>query len=198
MGKSSKRRGAARSRKEKLPVLIICQGEKTEKHYFSRLRQHHRIPHVKITPSPESPETILDELQRGSRRGGGDSYSYVFIVVDCDETTQAQFAKAFAMATRLSTKQTQYRIVVSNECFEVWLLAHFEDVKNKHLSRGQLQDRLVELGAVNKAKPKHLEHTFPIEKHAVATENCKEIGFDEIGSPNSSAVPLLVELLTSR
>lgn len=107
-------------------VLIVCEGKKTEPHYFRGLRQDFRL----------NPANVVIE----DRKGGLDpkslvmfavetfkkdkDFDHVFCVFDKDKHVSYNAALDKIQATRLVGGATLHAIT-SVPCFEVWLLLHF-------------------------------------------------------------------------
>ncbi|WP_297450829.1 RloB family protein [uncultured Corynebacterium sp.] len=195
MSTRNRRRGKPGSRKEKKSLLLVLQGTVTEKEYFQRLRKLYRLPGVQILTEPHSPDRIVQKSKNHFTQGSGAPYDFVFFVVDVDDSSNVQFQRGFKQARELSTKTTTCNFVVSNECFEVWLLAHYEDIRNKKLSRATLSQKLKQHKAIDTKSGKHLSDSFPIEMHTDATNNVKKISFDSLGTSTGTAIPSLVDLL---
>lgn len=193
--RSSKRRKSAGSRKEKQAILLVLQGKVTEKEYFIGLRSHFRIPQLSIWTDSQSPDKIVENSDLKISRDKNAPFSKVFYVVDVDDSPTSQFENGFRQAQKRSTRNTTRHFVVSNECFEVWLLAHYEDVQTRPLSRTELSQKLIQYDAVQKENPKHLNHGFPLDHYITASKRCHTSNFNEIGQENSTAMPLLLEAL---
>lgn len=112
--------------REPLPrVLIVCEGEKTERTYFEELRLERCLSPklIVVVGGGGEPRGLLDkakvEADGASRKG--DAYDAVWCVMDTDQHAHLQ--------TSIDTikRRKRYRAAVSCPCFEVWLLAHFSD-----------------------------------------------------------------------
>ena len=154
----------ARSRKYTYHILIACEDENTEPYYFNKFK----LLFEEIWPK----ETLFlrpigtgrnslgvvkraieerDILASESNRPTIDETWAVFDKDDLDksEGNRRNFSKAFELG-----KSEKVRIAYSNECFELWLLLHFEDVdalKDGQIPRNEIYRRLE--AAVNKVAP---------------------------------------------
>jgi len=107
-------------------VLIVCEGQATERNYFDRLRREETVTdRLSVTVrsahggSPEAivREAILYKEQYGEQ---GDDFGRVFCVIDV-ERDRSSLARARKLA-----QDGDIELVLSNPSFEVWLLAHYE------------------------------------------------------------------------
>ncbi len=103
-------------------VLIVCEGSKTERIYFSDLATHHRLNDgtVTVVGLGETPKRVVEEaINRGYHESrAGESYDKVFCVFDRDE--HAEFERASNMA-----RESGFELARSWPCFEFWFLLHF-------------------------------------------------------------------------
>lgn len=107
-------------------VLVVCGGTRTEPDYFHGIRRLLRRPDVtlSIKAVSKSPDQLVDHAVTlmSHRR---DQFDELWCVVDVDEFDLDRAAR--------SAKAAGVRLAVSNPCFEVWLLLHFDD-GGPHLS----------------------------------------------------------------
>ncbi|HET9179710.1 MAG TPA: RloB family protein [Terriglobia bacterium] len=123
-------------------VLICCEGEVTEPTYLNGLKNELRIRLVRIqvVPVGQDPKKLVDyavdEKRRSEReaRKSGDAnleYDEVWCVFDVDSHAHIPDAKQKANANGI-------HLAISNPCFELWLLLHFEN-RTAHIERQQAQ-----------------------------------------------------------
>ncbi|WP_249228357.1 RloB family protein [Kutzneria sp. CA-103260] len=110
----------------------MCGGTRTELDYFDGLRRSRRNSAVRVTVIAKG--VAPDQLVRHAKRIGSD-YDEMWCVVDADEF---DIAKAARLADELGV-----RLVVSNPCFELWLLLHFTDHRGVCSSYKQLLPKLI-------------------------------------------------------
>ena len=108
-------------------VLIVCEGEKTEPHYLIALRNHLKLSqtNIKIDPNCDSsPTSVVKYTKELIKESFKDPYDYVFCVIDRDR--HADFDTAIAQIHGHRKKNTKLHAIVSNPCFEFWILLHFD------------------------------------------------------------------------
>jgi hypothetical protein len=113
-------------------ILIMCGGIRTERQYFEGLMKARRNPSVEVRLLSKG--VAPDQLVRHAKRVG-DGYDEMWCVVDTDEF---DIAKAARLADELGV-----RLVVSNPCFELWLLLHFDDHRGAARSYKELRPKLI-------------------------------------------------------
>ena len=120
--KPTKRTRASRETK---PILFIfCEGTKTEPLYFNSWRT--RGMSMQIIPvSHTDPVGIVRDARRllenyDFEPRAGDS---VWCVYDVDENEDTALGSAFKFAA-----SKKFNVVVSNPCFELWYLLHFQAI----------------------------------------------------------------------
>lgn len=116
-------------------VLIVCEGSKTEPHYFEEIRQKFRIPtaHITILHSAlgTEPRQVVDSAEREFLKSR--AYEHVYAVFDRDD--HLTWADALTQSERLDCamkndekQEVRFQAVPSVPNFELWLLLHFEEV----------------------------------------------------------------------
>jgi len=112
-------------------ILLVCEGEATERGYFEDMRReaHVRLIHLFVDRVHGVPKTLVRravELKRAAERDARRSgdinlrYDAVWCVFDVDE--HPNMPEALQQA-----KDNGIKVAISNPCFELWLLLHFED-----------------------------------------------------------------------
>jgi hypothetical protein len=111
-------------------ILIVCEGEKTEKQYFEGFARDFRTPvDVKIAPEHGVPKTLVVTAKRYKKKAEdaarkeddeNRAYDAVWCVFDVDDHPQVADARQMAQANGIE-------LAISNPCFELWLLLHFRD-----------------------------------------------------------------------
>lgn len=110
-------------------LLVVTNGEVTEPSYCDMLNDSARACHIVCKSDHVDPRTLAsyaakvlrnDERASRNKRGGvSDSYSAVFVVTDVDDTPASNL-----LAAQRICNDNGMQLVVSNPCFEVWLIDH--------------------------------------------------------------------------
>lgn len=108
--------------------LIVCEGTKTEPHYFRELLDDLTIRGqlVRIAPNDGvSPDRVVAHALAlyDDDAGSGDAYDAVYCVFDRDRHTT--FDAAVQRTEALSAAGKPLVAITSTPCFEIWLLLHF-------------------------------------------------------------------------
>ncbi|HHJ19987.1 MAG TPA: RloB domain-containing protein [Gammaproteobacteria bacterium] len=128
--KARQARDLARRKGRRAPyakVLIVCEGEKTEPHYFNELKDHYGLNSANIEICGDcgsDPLSIIRHAKQRYReeRDAGDAFDKVFCVFDKDTHTHYQQG---LNTIRSATPKNVYVAITSVPCFEYWLLLHF-------------------------------------------------------------------------
>lgn len=113
--------------------LIVCEGTKTEPHYFEGLKQK-LPPHVlelvdlSIKGTGRNTLGVIDEsikIKEKIESQPGRVVDEVWAVFDRDSFPNHHFDNAIAKANELNVY-----CAWSNEAFELWFLLHFQDFQN--------------------------------------------------------------------
>ncbi|EAJ3623524.1 RloB domain-containing protein [Campylobacter coli] len=117
--RNTKTRDRKTKRKENEVILIVCEGEKTEKNYLNQLKDFFRLSNVSIniiSSKKPDPSQIVEFTKEKNK---DDSYDKVYCVFDKD--THSDFDKA-----KQKCEKYNFEAIISNPCFEFWILLHFE------------------------------------------------------------------------
>jgi hypothetical protein len=112
-------------------ILIVCEGEKTEYHYFRdfRSKEHARLLEIDIVHSDSDPLSVVNfALQRKTEaderavrmHDDNERIDEIWCVVDVDD--HAGLDRAIQAASNDGIK-----LAISNPCFELWVLLHFRE-----------------------------------------------------------------------
>lgn len=102
-------------------IVIAAEGRETEKQYFAQFGD--KRVHVKVLATGKdnqsAPEHVIERLTRfrDEYQIGGDDE--LWLMVDVDRWNLAKIAQ--------EAVQRGYQLAISNPCFEVWLLCHFQE-----------------------------------------------------------------------
>ena len=177
------------------PILLFVQGECTEKDYFKLLKRRLRLQSLTIRTESQSPENLIKQTKTTISRENDAPFSAIYYVVDVDDTSVGQFHQAFKAAKDATNCcETEYHFVVSHESFEAWLLAHFEDIRNKNIPRKTMGKKLQGREMLN---GKRVSNNFPVEDYKQAVGRVTHCAFDEVNrETTSTAMPhLITELI---
>ena len=195
---NSRRRKGPGTRTTSEPILLFVQGKCTEKDYFTLLKRCLRLQSLTIKVESQSPENLIKQTQTTISRDKDAPFSAIYYVVDVDDTSVGQFHQAFKAAKDATNCcETEYHFVVSHESFEAWLLAHFEDIRNKNISRTTMGKKLQDREMLNGPSGKKVSNNFPVEDYEQAMERVTHCAFDEVNrETTSTAMPhLITELI---
>lgn len=174
-------------------VAVVLQGTVTEKEYFNQLKSEYRLPNLNIKVENCSPEQMVDSAARGLVRGRDAPFSYIFYVVDVDDTSEKQFDTAFQKAKKKTSRETTHAFVVSNESFETWLCAHHRKIPDQCIPRADLQKELEGLGILDGKK---LNPAFDVTGHEAASKNVTQWEWNDYDpTVSGTAMGKLVEFL---
>lgn len=141
--RSLKRRPPTREPKHR--ILIVCEGEETEPGYFRAFQHEVRNPrvHVQLAKETGVPRTVVeiairlrDEAEKEAKRERDENLRWdeVWGVFDVDEHPNLDQARTLA-------KDHAIELAVSNPCFELWALLHFQD-QRAHIDRAKAREAL--------------------------------------------------------
>ncbi len=114
------------------PVLIVCEGEKTEKVYLEALRAHYRLStvDVKIYGEGAGPLEVVQrainliaERRRAAKRDRNalPPYEEAWCIFDREGANEP---RGFRDAIQLAARH-QIRLAISNPSFEYWYMLHY-------------------------------------------------------------------------
>ncbi len=124
--KELQRRAARRAPYDK--ILIVCEGEKTEPHYFTDARNYYSLNTANIEVCGDcgsDPSSILRYAKQRYReeKDAGDAFDRVYCVFDKD----AHHHYDRALKEIASQKPHNcFFAITSVPCFEYWLLLHYD------------------------------------------------------------------------
>ncbi|MCF7790536.1 MAG: RloB family protein [Victivallales bacterium] len=117
----------------KYTTYYICvEGRATEKEYFNIFKSDNSTIDVQIVnnKSKSHPKHVLDKLKKHLSENGAKPSKYLkaWIVVDRDsgDRSEEQLNQVFE-----ECGIKKYNFALSNPCFELWLLFHFESPSSK-------------------------------------------------------------------
>ena len=110
-------------------MLIVCEGEKTEPHYFKSLIAKLGLTTAEVEICGNCGSAPTSVVKYGNKKFSADpDYDLIFFVFDRDSHTDYDDALALIQSYRNQRKygNKSFSAITSNPCFEVWFLMHFE------------------------------------------------------------------------
>jgi hypothetical protein len=160
-------------------ILIVCEGEKTEKQYFEGFPVQKEIVKVDVAGKGYNTDSLVKEAirLREEAKSKGKFYNQVWCVFDRDSFPPQNFNNAFILA-----KTNGIKIAYSNEAFELWHLLHFNLYENAD-KREYYKERLSKLigKKYEKNDPGMYEILLKYQKKAIS--NAKKL-YSKYTSPN--------------
>ena len=155
-----------RGRPQRRTILVVTNGAVTEKLYLEYVKEHAGLANttIKIKMQNDEPEAILRKLRSPNSDTSG--YSEIWIVVDEDMSDRQSF---MASCRKLSKKNQPWHGIVSQPCFEVWLTAHYGQVR-KYADQ---QDAQRHFAQASGAEGKKLPADFPFDQASNAIQQCR-------------------------
>ena len=108
-------------------VLIVCEGEKSEPHYLTELRDYYGLNTANIEVDGDCGSSPMSVFNHAKQRyedllHKGDNYDRVYCVIDKDK--HPDYQQALEAIANANPKGCFYAIN-SVPCFEYWVLLHF-------------------------------------------------------------------------
>jgi hypothetical protein len=135
-------------------IIIATEGQKTEKQYFSMFGNT-RVQ-VIILPTEDGksdPKAVLARIKGYQNEHNLNSEDELWLVIDVDKWPESNLSEIARQS-----KQGSFKLAISNPCFEVWLLCHFQNAAEVQESIGaskncsKIEDTLKDLlGGYNKS-----------------------------------------------
>lgn len=183
-------------------ILIVCEGAKTERNYFERLKEFLNLISIsiEILPSPHpTPMQVIIYAEQKARKSN--EYDEVYCVIDRD--THKDFDKALNEAKKIKLKNTIFEVIVSDPCFEFWILLHFAKITPNFSANQSPCKELQKYGDFKKNLPhynKDYEFKDIITNHLnTAIKNAKAVNKANLPtrqSPYTQVVNLVERLQT--
>lgn len=164
-------------RRTNTTVLIVTNGELTEMTYLKKLKQMMRSHNgftVTVREVKGDPMTIIKKLSNPC--GDTSGFNEVWIVVDEDGVDRTSFVSTCAK----KRKPGKWFGIVSRPCFEVWLIAHYEQVRN-YQDQNDAQEHFNKLASKRKTN-KHLPDDFPFDSYRLACDQCQLQGAERVSA----------------
>jgi hypothetical protein len=185
-------------REPRARFLIVCEGKVTEPVYFNDVRRAERgIIELEIV-SGGVPKAVVERAVEMKRRSEREAerreddnlrYDSVWCVFDVDEHPFVPEAKQQAQANAIN-------VAVSNPCFELWFLRHFQD-QTAHIERHRVQHLCREhVPGYQKAPPCDLlrPHQAGAIERAILLENWQASRENAGGNPSTGVHRLIQQI----
>lgn len=178
-----------RVRQVRKRIVVATEGTVTEVQYLEGLLQELRargaaVSTVKVQTVGRDPQKVVKAaIDRNA--SDPDGFDEVWAVVDVDD--HARLGEAVNLA-----RDEQVSLVVSNPCFELWLLWHYQD-QRAFSTKAQIDQALKKHG--HAGGQKFLPHSFPFAAYAAATERSRAAPclVSTVNANPSSTVSHLIE-----
>lgn len=190
--------------------LIVTEGTETEVNYFNNIKRiletnfNNSVMVEKVTMNIQGTArstTVL--VKEAIKKRSLKSYSDVWVVFDRDENSD--FDESISLASREGL-----HVAWSNECFELWLLLHFQNLesaigRNDYVSKltSHFKKHKINNGEYEKNIKDIFDITAPFIEIAIKRSNCllKEYNDRNIMSPDkmnpaTKVQDLVVELIS--
>lgn len=107
--------------------LIVCEGKKTEKHYFDALvaKSPSLVREVEVEGVGKGTMEVVKKAIALEEKINKD-FDQVWVVFDKDDFSDFNEAIAFAEKQKVQNRKTTYKVAWSNESFELWYCLHFD------------------------------------------------------------------------
>ncbi|MFO8084806.1 MAG: RloB family protein [Desulfobacterales bacterium] len=150
-------------------LLIVCEGEKTEREYFEQFMV--TSVDIEVVGTGYNTMSLVKETLRLKREAekNDEPYDQVWCVFDRDSFPSAHVDNAWHAA-----RKQKLKTALSNEAFELWFLLHFDYITAAH-SRHQYQQMLsVRLGRKYRKNDPEVYYDL-ISRQKQAIENAQKL-----------------------
>ena len=172
--------------------LVVTEGEKTEPQYIDGVKQLFRGSQVEVKTRGvgRDPASVLAKAQNFLHQAArsGEPYDWCCVVVDVDDHTTLDECLR-------SAKKDKIHVVVSNPCFEIWLLWHYAD-HSGNIDRRALQAAVRSHGITDKTLPPRFAFAAYPAAVARARRADPAIAAGRTGPNPSSGMPVLLDLMS--
>ena len=167
-------RDGQRPRKKRF--LVVTNGEVTDREYFKGLQTELADAVIDVRSDRADPaalakyahDLVKREGVRLSKKRDTDGFEAVYVVTDVDEFTAAQLKSASATCNNAGMT-----FVVSNPCFEVWLVDHLVSCPESYTEARDVERRAAALKIVSGSRNKHIEYSRIADKWREACANAR-------------------------
>lgn len=185
-------------------MIVVTEGTNTEPRYINEFRRIHNVTNgrVRVEGTGSDPKSVVQkaiDLKEDADADRRDTLeTHVWAVFDRDEHPQ------FDEARRLA-KENGIGLAISNPCFELWAIYHYQDHAGRHIDRHECQRTLEGLCAGYRARRGKLFNDIEVirDNHDAAVQRAirslrdREAEGDPHGNPSTS-MHLLMENIRSQ
>ncbi len=186
--------------------LIVTEETDTEPAYFGSMRDtiNSAYPDRIQLSIHRAGDNTLNLLQkaRNLASSSANSYKHVWVVYDTDDFPTAHINKTAELCQEISTEETTYHAIWSNQCIELWFLLHFSFLQSD-LHRSSYWPKLTEfltsqgLGSYAKNRSDMYTILYPYLDSAIANaEKLERINSGKL--PSDSAPGTQVHTLIKK
>ena len=173
-------RGVAPRRIPRRVLWVLTEGEKTEPAYLDMWAHRNTDVHVEIKDTGMSPDALVRRAKEHERRQPkkheNRDFDEIWCVSDTDEHKKLRHAIDDA-------RQSGIEMVVSNPCFELWLVLHVQK-QTGYIHRHDVQKLSDTLGVTDGKKIAETAENTLIDAFEVAKDRARAL--DEIHAGNDS------------
>lgn len=173
-------REVAEKRIQRRVIWVLTEGEQTEPAYLDMWAHHNTDVHLEIRDTGMSPDALVRRAKahkRGQPRKQIDrDFDEIWCVSDTDEHKKLRDAIQDA-------RQSGVEMVVSNPCFELWLVLHVQN-QTGYIHRHDVQRLSEKVGLTNGKKIAETAHHTLIDAFDIAKERAQTL--DELHAGNDS------------
>ena len=176
--------------------LIVTEGTDTEPQYFEAIRdiinrQYRDKIHLDIHGEGDNTLSLFEKaVNRAESNANG--YKHVWVVYDTDDFPADYINRTNEACINLSTEETEYHAVWSNQCIELWFLLHFSFFQSD-IHRKDYWPKLTEWlksigqGEYEKGRDDMFDVLWPFMDFAIA--NAERLDELNAGLPPASSAP---------
>lgn len=135
--------------------LIVCEGKKTEPHYFNELRNAERISSISIKVCGDcgsAPISVVEHAVALYERSKSENTIIEKVYCVFDKDTHESFYRACATIDRYASEGMPIEAITTTPCFEYWLILHFDFFRAPYQNKGA--------NSVGNAVLKHLQTLY--------------------------------------
>lgn len=190
-------------REPKPKVLIVCEGKKTEPDYLNEIKNKYRLANVVVIYAStvgSAPVSVVECAKEKNKEqsdlyGDNEQFEKVFCVYDTDEHESLDKASQLI-------HENNFKAIISNVCFEYWLLLHYEYTRAPILRKGNKSAASVCVSKLKKHIAQYdkskIKEYFPdlFSKLDIAIKNSKKSYVDAEKTKNFNPSTNMYELIT--